>query len=120
MKSSNEAIEVLELSGLRAQMQRGVRGGPVRLLGRDPQSVEEGEAQVRVVKALDTAAALDELQAWLERNITGRSVWVIDKIKGKWRVGLQCDAERMSASQDAELRGAIRNAIMIAGYAGFE
>ncbi len=66
----------------------------------------------------DTTLALDQLEKWIQASPGNRSCWVIDKLHGKWRVGLQCGDERYSASQDSELRGAIRNALMIAAYAG--
>jgi trehalose utilization protein len=66
----------------------------------------------------DTAKAFDELGEWIEQFPSARSCWTIDRLAGKWRVGLQQGHERYSASQDAELRGAIRNALMIAAYAG--
>ncbi len=69
-------------------------------------------------EAIDTAHALDELEAWIAKSPGTRACWTIDRMGGKWRVGLQQDAERFSASQDAELRGAIRNALMIAKFAG--
>ncbi len=66
----------------------------------------------------DTAHAFDELEAWIAKSPGARSCWAIDKLNGKWRVGLMQDAERFSAGQDAVLRGAIRNALMIAKFAG--
>ncbi len=80
---------------------------------RKPSAAEAAEI------ASDTAKAFDQLQAWLEGSPSTRSVWAIDKINGRWRVGLMTGDERLSASQDAELRGAIRNAIMIAQMAGY-
>ena len=70
------------------------------------------------VDPVDTAHAFDELEAWIAKSPGARSCWVIDKLNGRWRVGLMQDDERFSASQDAELRGAIRNALMIAKFAG--
>lgn len=67
----------------------------------------------------DLAKAWDELETWLRAYPSERSVWTIDRIAGKWRVGLKCGEERLSASQDQEIRGAIRNAIMIAKFAGY-
>ena len=69
-------------------------------------------------QAADLALAMDQLELWIQRSPESRSCWVIDKMQGKWRVGLQCGDERYSASQDKDLRGAIRNALMIASYAG--
>ncbi len=69
-------------------------------------------------EAIDTAHAFDELEAWIAKSPGARSCWAIDKLNGKWRVGLSCGDERFSAGQDAELRGAIRNALMIAKFAG--
>lgn len=66
----------------------------------------------------DTARAFDELEAWIVKSPGTRSCWTIDRLAGKWRVGLMSGSERFSASQAAELRGAIRNALMIAKFAG--
>lgn len=65
--------------------------------------------------------ALDQLQAWIEANPSERGVWEMVKIGGRWRVGLSGPCgERFTASQDARLEGAIRNALMIAAMAGYE
>jgi hypothetical protein len=94
----------------------------------DPPSPEESAlldeparawaARLGAEAVADTAIAFDALETWIKRNPAGRSVWTIDRLQGKWRVGLMCDGERFTASQDAELRGAIRNALTIAAYAG--
>ncbi len=88
----------------------------------NPAAPFPGDAELGRVASLaeaeDTAQAFDQLEAWIARNPAGRSCWAIDKLKGKWRVGLMCDADRFSASQDQTLRGAIRNALMIAAMAG--
>lgn len=75
--------------------------------------------------AVDTAKAFDELEAWIQRGAELRSCWCLEKRKGRWKVGLSADQgdsiepERLTAGEDRELRGAIRNALMIAMYAGF-
>lgn len=66
----------------------------------------------------DLSLAFDALQKWIEAAPSLRSCWVIDRMHGKWRVGLQSGDERYTASQDAELRGAVRNALAIAKMAG--
>jgi hypothetical protein len=63
-------------------------------------------------------SAWDELQAWIERGPGDRSCWAVDRIGGLWRVGLLAGSERFTAARDAEIQGAIRNALMIATYAG--
>lgn len=74
---------------------------------------------------VDLAKAFGELEAWITRGGGNRACWCIDKINGKWKVGLSakphdCDpAERLTAGEDRELRGAIRNALMIAKFAGY-
>ncbi len=83
-----------------------------------------GPAQAEA-PAVDTAKAFDELEAWITRGAGGRACWCLDKVDGKWKVGLEAhgnnvgERERLTAGQDRELRGAIRNALMIAMYAGY-
>lgn len=85
---------------------------------REPSFYGAKPVPVETPEAVDTALALTELQHWIEGSPTERSCWVIDRMAGRWRVGLCSGSERYSASQDATLRGAIRNALMIASYAG--
>jgi len=75
--------------------------------------------------AIDLAHAFDELEAWILRGAGMRACWAIERIAGKYKVGLSArsadlePAERLTAGQDQELRGAIRNALMIAKFAGY-
>lgn len=68
--------------------------------------------------AHDTALALGELQAWIERAPSERMVTRIAKIGPCWFVAVCAAGEELTASKDAELRGAIRSALMIANFAG--
>lgn len=74
--------------------------------------------RVDAVRAVDTALAFGELEAWIDRAPGDRGCWAINRRAGKWRVGLGSGEERFTAGQDIELRGAIRNALMIAKFAG--
>lgn len=63
-------------------------------------------------------ASLFALVAWIEADPTNRAVVEIDKPAGKWLVRLKVVDEVFTAGADTELRGAIRNALMIAHCAG--
>jgi hypothetical protein len=102
----------------RGRMARAAREEPDRLPRWVGMAPELGMGYEDPYAAADTAIAFYALESWIKRNPAGRSVWTIDRPQGKWRVGLQSDGERFTASQDAELRGAIRNALTIAAYAG--
>lgn len=62
--------------------------------------------------------AFDSLEAWIGRSPGSRSVWAIDRLNGKWRVGLSYDGERMTAGEARTMAQAVRNAITIADMAG--
>jgi hypothetical protein len=64
-------------------------------------------------------ASLFALVAWVEADPVNRSIVEIDKPAGKWMVRLKVGDEPFTAGADVELRGAIRNALMIAACAGF-
>ena len=71
-----------------------------------------------MIDTADTALAIQELQAWIGRDPDSRYVREIRQFGAKWRVGLQAGADELTSSEDVELRGAIRNALMIAALAG--
>jgi hypothetical protein len=64
------------------------------------------------------ATAFDELAAWVNAAPAERSCWALNRKSGRWTCGLAAGEERFTAGQDATLGGAIRNALMIAKFAG--
>lgn len=64
------------------------------------------------------AAAFDELEAWVAKSPAARTVWCIDRLNGKWRVGLASDGERLTAGEARTLAQAVRNALTISEMAG--
>jgi hypothetical protein len=63
-------------------------------------------------------ASLFALVAWVEADPVNRAIVEIDKPAGQWLVRLKVVDEVFTAGADVELRGAIRNALMIAACAG--
>jgi hypothetical protein len=74
---------------------------------------------VSTATAEDNASAFAELEAWIRRGPADRHVRRIARTDGMWSVGLQVDEQELTASRDAELHSAIRNALMIATFAGY-
>jgi hypothetical protein len=64
------------------------------------------------------------LNDWILAYPAARSVWVIDRMLGKWRVGLAINSdlgqcERLPAAQHEDYAQCVINAIEIAKLAGY-
>jgi hypothetical protein len=67
----------------------------------------------------DAHAAFDELQAWVERDSSARSVAAMHKLDGVWCVGVRTQRETFTQGRSSKgLAHAIRNALEIARLAG--
>ncbi len=90
--------------------------------GRGNRASREGFASVASApdrsQQADDALAWGELSGWIERGPSERCCWAVDRLNGLWRVGLEAGGERFTAARDKSLASAIRNALMIATFAG--
>jgi hypothetical protein len=66
----------------------------------------------------DLCTAFIALVAWIKSDPAIRSIAHVGKLTGAWEVQLRVADELLTPGQDAELKDALRNALMIATLAG--